>query len=86
MKYDPELRSPTAAETAVASALVDCRLPPRSADLRFILEVERAAACRIALMNPGRRAYLWRIANRYSNRLSPQVREIADGLRPARDL
>ena len=84
MRLDTEPRCPTAAECTVVAALLECDLPPISADLRFLHDVDRAAACAIPLMNPGRRACLYRIAMRYRNRLLPEIRDIADGLRPGK--
>ena len=81
MTSDPEPRRLTAEEASVMAALLACRVREHSADLRFLLELEHARAIGIALMNPARRAYLWRIAVRYRDRLPPEIQIISDGLR-----
>lgn len=65
-------------------ALLQCKLPFGIADVRFILEVHQAAEHGRAIMNAARQAYLWRIAVRFRDQLSPEIWTLADGWNPAR--
>jgi phosphatidylserine/phosphatidylglycerophosphate/cardiolipin synthase-like enzyme len=71
-------RPATAQEAQLLDALVHCKLPPRNADVRFVLEMRCATQDGRAIMTAGRRAYLWRIAYRYRLQLPPELSRIAE--------
>ena len=78
METEPDTRPATAEEAGLLDALVHCKLPPRSADVRFVLEMHCAARDGRATMTAGRCAYLWRIAYRYRFQLPPDLSRIAE--------
>lgn len=79
MDTDSTLRLVTEEEAQLLDALARCKLPAHSADMRFVLEMQYAANNGLARMNPGREAYLRRIAYRYRDRLPPDIRIAATG-------
>ena len=83
MKSEPDTRPATVEEAQLFDALVHCKLPPRNADVRFVLEMHSAAQDRRAIMTAGRCAYLWRIAYRYRLQLPPELSGIAEALQAA---
>lgn len=78
MESEPDTHPATVEEAELLDALVRCKLPPRNADVRFVLEMHCAARDRRAIMTAGRRAYLWRIAYRYRVQLPPELSRIAE--------
>ena len=82
----PGNRLLTSGEVMVSEALLASNLlQPESADLRFIETLQYAASNQMEIMNDGRRAYLWRIACRHWDQLSPLVWVRVLELRPRRD-
>jgi hypothetical protein len=78
MESEPDTRPVTAQEARLLDALVHCKLPPRNADVRFVLEMRCATQDGRAIMTAGRRAYLWRIAYCYRLQLPPELSRIAE--------
>jgi hypothetical protein len=78
MESEPDTRPATAQEAQLLGALVHCKLSPRNADVRFVLEMHCATHDGRAIMTAGRRAYLWRIAYRYRVQLPPELSRIAE--------